>query len=248
MVALADIEPDSGYQRPTNAAQVQNIVRNFNEAKLGTLTVSNRGGRYYLIDGAHRSRALRKLGYTHAPCLVLTGLTYQQEADLFRSQSQNVRLLRPGDLFKAGLAAGDGQCLKIDSIVRANGFQIGGDSKNFYKIAAFHTLFSITEDYGYEVLDDTLFLIAGTWNGIPKASQSESLLGVAEFVHRYGIADFEGRLREKFSVIWYDYTEAMRVRGSIGSGPSRKKFCQTLVEHYNRGLARNSKKRLKWEG
>jgi hypothetical protein len=237
----------SDYQRVTNNAQVANIVKRFDEAKLGTLIVSERDGKYHIIDGAHRARALRNLGYTHAPCVVLTGLTYEQEADYFRKQNQDKRLLTPSDLFKAGLASGDDQCVKISKIVKANGFHIGKGNKDFYKLAAIHTLYTISEEYGYDVLDVTLFLIASTWSEIPRASQSESLLGVAEFVRRYGMADFSERLRDKFSIVWYDYSEAIRAHGSVGSTTSRKKFCRMLVEHYNKGIVHNSKKRLKWE-
>ena len=118
---------------------------------------------------------------------------------------------------------------------------------DFYKIAAIHTLYRISEDYGYDVLDITLFLIASTWGGIARASHSESLLGVAEFVNRYGIGEFVDRLGGKFNVIWYEYTEAMRVHGSVGTTTSRHKFCRILVQHYNKGINANSKKRLKWE-
>lgn len=237
----------SDYQRGTNARQVNNIVKKFDEAKLGTLTVSDRDGKYRLIDGAHRARALRILGYTHASCVVLTGLTYEQEADYFRRQNQDKRLLSPGDLFKAGLASGDELCVKISRIVKANGFHIGSGNGNFYDIASVQTLYKIVDDRGYDVLDNTLFLIANTWNGIAKASQRETLLGVAEFVHRYGIAEFADRMREKFSIVWYDYTEAMRVRGSANTASARDKYCRILVDHYNKGIVHNSKKRLKYE-
>lgn len=129
----------------------------------------------------------------------------------------------------------------------ANGFRIGRGSQNFYNIASILTLFTIVGDFGYPVLDDTLCLIANTWSGIARASQSECLLGVAEFVHRYGMADFAERMRDKFSVVWYDYSEAMRNRGSAGSSASRKKFCRALVEQYNKGIRRNCKKYLVWE-
>jgi len=246
LVALKDIE-SCGYQRATNPTQVANIVKRFDEAKLGTLTVSNRDGRYYLIDGAHRKNALNILGYTHAPCVVLTGLTYEQEAEYYRMQNQDKRLLTPGDLFKAGLASGDERCVAINRIVKSNGFQVGKGDKDFYRIAAIHTLYTICEDYGYDVLDVTLFLIANTWAGIARASHSECLLGVAEFVNRYGMADFAERLHDKFIVIWHDYSESMRFQGSIGSAISRVKFCKTLVGHYNKGIRRDSKKHLKWE-
>jgi hypothetical protein len=246
-IPLIKIE-SSDYQRITNARQVTSIANNFDEAKLGTLTVSHRDGKYYLIDGAHRSRALRILGYTHALCIVITGLTYEQEADYFRMQNQDKRPLTPGDLFKAGLASGDEQCKKINHIVKANGFHIGTGRKDFYRLMSIHALYAISEDLGYKVLDDTLFLLANTWSGITKASQSETLLGVAEFVHRYGIAEFAERMRDRFAAVWYEYTEAMCVHGSIGSTTPRIKYCRILVEHYNKGIHHNSKKHLKWEG
>ena len=248
LVALSEMEPESGYQRATNPKQVENIVNKFDETKLGTITVSERDGKYHIIDGAHRSKALRRLGYTHAPCIVLSGLTFEQEAEYFRNQNQDKRLIKPMEFFKAGLMSGDEQCVNIYRIVRSNGFNIGNGNKDFLKIGAIQALFTITDEYGYEVLDDTLCLLACTWSGVAKASQAESLLGVAEFVSRYGIVDFAERMKDKFSVVLYDYNDAMRVRGSAASATSRKKFCYILVKHYNKGLANNSKKRLKWEG
>ena len=46
-----------GYQRPTNTAQVEKIAANFDEAKLGLPIVSERDGKYHLLDGAHRTAA-----------------------------------------------------------------------------------------------------------------------------------------------------------------------------------------------
>ena len=243
-IPLTSIEP-SDYQRTTNPRQVINIVKRFDEAKLGTLTVSFRGGKYYIIDGAHRLSALRSLKYSHALCEVLSGLTHEQEADYFRKQGQDKRALRPVDLFNAGIIAGDAKCININEIVKANGFQIGFSSKNHYLIGAIHALFSIVEDYGYEVLDDTLCLIANTWSGIGKATSGGVLLGVAEFVRRYGVAEFDKRLCDCFGVVWYEYKEAMR--GAQYTLKARKHFCRILVEQYNKGLGPRSKKRLIWE-
>ena len=246
LLPLANLEP-SAYQRPTKDWRVRDIVNEFDEAKLGTLTVSYRDRKYYLVDGAHRSRVLRCLGYTHASCVVLTGLTYEMEAEYYRLQHENTCDLTPGDKLKGGIASKDELCVTVDKIVTANGFQIGKGNKDFYKIAAIKTLFTMAEDYGYAVLDETLFLIANTWAGIPRASSSECLLGVAEFVSRYGLASFAERLHDKFSLIWYEYTEAMRYQGSTGTAVSRYKFCRILVEPYNKGIVHNSKQRLKWE-
>ena len=242
-VPLAKIEP-SDYQRSTKSAQVESIIKNFDEAKLGTLTVSLRDEKYCIIDGAHRLSALRALKYTHALCEIISGLTFEQEADYFMRQNQDKRPLKPVDLFKAGIIAGDEKCLGINEIVKANSFSIGFAYKNFYQIGAIHALFSIVEDYGFKTLDNTLCLLANTWAGIAKATSGDCLLGVAEFVHRYGVGEFDKRLSDSFPVVWYEYKET--VRRTQKSSKARKSFCRILVEHYNKGLGARSKKRLKW--
>ena len=75
------------YQRATSGRQVEKIISEFDEARLGVLTVSLRDGHLHVVDGLHRSLALKTLGYTHAYSMVLTGLTYEQEAHLFRRLS-----------------------------------------------------------------------------------------------------------------------------------------------------------------
>ena len=243
-IELAKIEP-SIYQRPTKSAQVESIIENFDEARLGTLTVSRRDGRYYAIDGQHRLLALRTLGYTHAICEILTGLTKEQESEYFRRQKENSRALRPLDLYKAGLIAKDEKCLQIDEIINDHSFQIGFDHNDFYQIGAIQALFTIVDDYGFVVFDNTLYFLIQTWAGIPAAVYSESLLGVAEFINRYGDAAFSGRLFGCFAAVWHEYREV--VRKTTSSQKARKHFCRILVDFYNKGLARNSKKRLAWE-
>lgn len=239
-----------GYQRPTNTAQVDKIAGQFDEAKLGLPIVSERGGKYHLLDGAHRVAALRKIGYTHAMCNVLTGLTYQDEADYFRTQNQNTRPLTKYNLFKAGLEAGEEICVKIDEITRANGFTVGMSASRFNNIAAIYALTTICSVYGFEVLDSTLALIRATWEGINNATRREFLVGVAEFVHRYGTVKFADRMRFKnLAAIWQDYLAETSHANRQASDPAmRKAFCRVLVRYYNQGLAANSRNRLSLEG
>jgi len=247
-IALADMVAQSGYQRPTSPPQVKTITDNFDESRLGILTVSHRDGKYHLIDGSHRSHAMRNHGYTHATCIVLTGLTYEQEAELFSRQNENKRMLKPLDLFKSGLEANDELAVRINEVVGENGFQIGsGGKKNYRKITAIMALYAIAGEYGIYVLDDTLCLIDCTWSGFTKATQSMALLGVAEFVSRYGMVEFSDRLRDKCLTVWYEYEEEMRNRSSDRIISPRDRFCRLLVLHYNAGLGSKSKKRLVWE-
>jgi len=248
MIPIAELQT-GGYQRPTNQSQVDRIAAAFDEAKLGMPIVSLRDGRYHLLDGAHRIAALRKLGYTHAMCIVLKGLTYQDEADYFRTQNRNSRSLTKINLFKAGLEANDPMYIAIDRICRANGFIVGTSSNRFNTLAAIYALSTICTVYGYDVLDSTLSLIRGTWEGVNNATRREFLMGVAEFVHRFGTVKFAERMRFKnIAAIWQTFLAENGCCVRQSSDPAmRKAFCRVLVRFYNKGLASNSKKRLVME-
>jgi len=238
-----------GYQRPTNTAQVEKIAAHFDEAKLGLPIVSARDGQYHLLDGAHRVAALRKIGYTHALCIVLTGLSYQDEAEYFRTQNHNSRPLTKYNLFKAGLESGDELCVQIDRITRANGFTVGMSYRNFNSIAAIFALTTVCTVYGFQTLDDTLRLLRETWEGVSNVTRREFLLGTAEFVHRFGAAQFPERMRFKsIAEIWQDYlAETIHLNRATSDPAMRRAFCRVLVRHYNKGLSANSKKRLVME-
>ena len=241
----------AGYQRSTNTRQVNRIAREFDEAKLGFLVASHRDGQYYLLDGAHRAAALRKLGYSHAKCIILEGMTYEREAEYFRTQNANRRPLSQYNLYVAGLEAKEESYVKIDAVLKVNGFEIGTQSRNFGIINAFHALKTVAENYGYETLDATLRLIRKTWEGVLLATNREFIVGVAEFISRFGAADFANRLGQKpVGAIWQDY---LMIIGRHASRPSdnpdmRKIFCSVLVNHYNKGLSSKSRQRLKLEG
>ena len=104
------------------------------------------------MDGAHRLAALRRLNYTHAVAQIQFGLSAKQDADYFSRQGQDKRALRPIDILKAGIIAGDEKCVRISEIVKSNNFQIGFSYKDFHQIGAINALFAIVEDYGFENL------------------------------------------------------------------------------------------------
>jgi hypothetical protein len=179
---------------------------------------------------------------------VLTGLTYEQEAELFARQNEDARKLTMLDYYKAGVIAKNDVCLRIEKILSDNGFQIG-KGNDFKKISAVQTLNIILDEYGDKVLDETLCLIANTWNGLPRVTTRDFLIGTAEFVHRYGMRDFAERLKDKYAIICYEYGEAVRRRALLINTHNtiRRNFCRVLVDQYNKGLRSNQKAYLKWE-
>ena len=88
--------------------------------------VSHRAdGTYAVLDGQHRLTALRRLGYDAANCIVLEGMTIQQEADYFRRQNENKQSLRINDTFNASLWAEDAESLRIKELMDKYGFRHG---------------------------------------------------------------------------------------------------------------------------
>ena len=75
-----------GYQRTVQEKDLAKLLREWDNRVLEPLLVSFRDGKYYVIDGQHRLAAIRRMNDGKdaiIPCTVLTGLTYEDEADLF---------------------------------------------------------------------------------------------------------------------------------------------------------------------
>jgi len=228
----------SEYQRPTSDRQVDSIAQEFDPVKAGLIIVSERDGKLYLMDGAHRVGAMRKKQIPYCPALILTGLTYEEEADYFRRQGENTRRLSNYDRFRAGLEARDPVNIEIAQIVKKHDFVMSSSARMAKKLTAVQTVATIYRKYGAATLDKTLMLIRQTWDGCDNSTKNECLMGVAEFISRFGTIDFVERFSQiRFSQIYQRYQ--MTRDGT----PNGKAFCRALVQKYNENL-RNGKKKL----
>jgi hypothetical protein len=185
VIPTKQLMTDTRYQRELDERHVARIVNNFDPNKLGTLHVSDRGkAKYPVFDGQHRLAALRKLGIEKAPCLVYSGLSAEQEAELFSRQGDR-RKVHTIDLFRAAVFAGEPEATAIMEIVQRRGYTIENVSNKGRNIYAVQALRWIYRRGGGEALDQTLGLIE-CWNGDPKATDSILLRGVCVLLERYG--------------------------------------------------------------
>jgi len=119
-----DIHIDHSYQRQTNLARVNQIVRNFTPNAIGTVYLSMRDdSTLHIIDGAHRLLALRKLGLDDYPinAQVFFGLTPKEEAELFVIMNEARVKPRRHELHKASVTAQDPLAIEIDNIITSLG-------------------------------------------------------------------------------------------------------------------------------
>lgn len=241
------------YQRLLHSDEVEKIVKDFKPEKLGVLVVSERSdGRFAVIDGQHRMISLRRLGYKYAICVVVHGLSVQDEAYNFTHQRDNTKNLTARDRFKSSVIAGEEESTKINYILTKNGYstEAGGQGARIEAVAA---LSKVAQLYSYEVLDQVLAFTNTTWPGDRKAVQREILVAFAEFVSRFNISNSE--MQARFGEQSPDGL-IRQIRQAINSatGASGKSIygkqerftaCGILVNCYNKGFGSKSKKRLR---
>lgn len=118
-------------QRSLNQARVDRLVAEFNEEQLGTPTVSERGGHFFVIDGQHRIEALKLWigeGWEaqQVQCWTYTGLTEEEEADKF-DRLNDVLVVHAFDKFRVRITAGRDVETDIDRVVRSQGLVVSRD-------------------------------------------------------------------------------------------------------------------------
>lgn len=124
-VPIAKMKVNPLAQRDINPARVDHLAADLNLEDLGTPTVNERDGHFYLIDGYHRVEALKQVGWgdQQIQCWTYVGLTEDQEADKFRKLNDTLTVTA-FDRFKIGVTAGYPDETEIDRIVRAQGLVV----------------------------------------------------------------------------------------------------------------------------
>ena len=105
-----------------------------------------------------------------------------------------------------------------------------GPSATPGNICAVSTLENIFDKYGYDVLDRTLLLCIGTWEGAKQSLSANMLNAVARLIYVYGDTLSNERFKEKLSRVSakeISRTARDRRNGSLG-------YAEALVIEYNR--------------
>ncbi len=133
-IALGKMVTSAKSNRPLRPARVNKLVAEMDLDQIGMLVLSERDGKFYIVDGQHREKALEKwLGpgweSQQVECRVYTGLTEQQEANLF-DRLNDVLTVSTYDKFTVRIAAGRPVETAILNIVEAAGLKVSAHAKN----------------------------------------------------------------------------------------------------------------------
>ena len=113
------LDVDYSYQR-VRSSHVNDIFDNWDDDLCDFLIVSYRDGIFYIIDGQHRYYAALTKGIKNLPCIIMMGLTMEDEARLFVNINLPRKSLNPYDTYKANIANGNESIpeVKIDMTIK----------------------------------------------------------------------------------------------------------------------------------
>lgn len=242
---------DRSYQRDRIVMPwVRKIAAGFDPDKFHPLIVSARpDGRFAVIDGQQRLAAIDLMGWLDQllPCQVYEGLTVVEEAALFYSQDEKVRLTRY-DLHRAGVTASREVETTIQGILDATGYRPGG-GHDAGEIGALHAVYAIYRESNEETAKHVLRILATAWRPREWQPNGAAIKGVKAFLVRYKEHENyeERRLLTTLESmppkeLWSEANKAMGYfRGAIGTNAAR-----VLTRQYNKAL--RSRRLPDWDG
>lgn len=153
-VPVALMAIDTAYQRETRQRVLTRLIAEFDIERCGILTVSERDGLYYVVDGQHRYLAARANGIKELCCEIRRGLSPYQEAEIFARQNVNVTKLRPVDMYKAECFVNrpDSLYVTINEGIAKYGFKVSSSTS----VKGFHSLTHLARSlalFGSDFLD-----------------------------------------------------------------------------------------------
>ena len=239
-IPIKNLVSNQEYQRNLSVAHVQRTVKNFDLYQINPVKVSRRDGINYVFNGQHTIEIIAIVsGSRETPvwCMIYDDLEYTQEADIFANQLKYVKSLLPFEIFMANVEAGNDDQLIIKSLVESYGLFISYN-KIPNGICAVACLEYIYKKFGFHVLDRTLRLSVGTWEGDYNSLSSNMLKGIAHLIVAFGDVLKDDIFKEKvgiFSSKEIGRTAKERKAGSLG-------YSESMLIAYNKKM----KAPLKW--
>lgn len=227
------------YQRPVEQKNVDKLIRNWNSRELYPVIVSFRDGKFNVVDGQNRIAAMRQMaggGDVIVPCMIYTGMTYEQEAELYAKLDKGKRPLTPRQHTKALVESGsDAKIMEIKCLVEEVGFvwALGEPTGEPFEIAPIRALINAHQLLGGEAFARMLSLLAGAWQGTPNSLRASMLSGMALFVKTYE-GDLSDRtfIRRMSAVSPEEIIRLGRIETDVGL-----RFARIILDKYNSGGA-----------
>lgn len=222
---------DQTVQGALQGKRVEKIINDFREDQVGILIVSRReNGQLVVLDGFHRSTALKRLGVEKVMCQVYEGLTLREEAEKYLYLNKERKQPRAVDDYKVSLVAGDETILAIQSILQQ--FEVKVDYGAF---TSPKSIVSIYENFGPSILSLTLEIYIESWG--KSNLQGKFINELAKFINynyeKVNIKKLQASLKShKFEKVKDDIDKLIAIKTAR---TKIQAFQQCLYQYYNQG-------------
>ena len=225
------------YQRPVEQKDVDRIIREWNSREITPVVVSFRDGKFNVVDGQHHIEAMRqKAGGRDVivPCIIHTGMTYEDEAALYARLDRDKKRLTLRQHTKAVVEAGsDAKVMEVKRLTEEVGFvwALKEPTGEPFEIAPIRALLNAYQLLGGEAFARMLSLLAGAWQGTPNSLKASMLSGMALFVKTYETELSDRAFIRRMSIVSPE--EIIRL-GRIETDVALR-FARIILDKYNSG-------------
>ena len=238
-----ELEVDKSYQLPVNGRRVRMIVDAFDPRLLDAIKVSYRSGRYYIIDGQHRTAACTTMNNGNPVQMyakIYFDLTKEQEAYLFAKQTGVTR--KPGFVptLNALLLSEDTESLDFVAVTESAGFSLAldGEALGEWRIGAVRKAYEYYRKLGRDAYFDMLLVLANWQNGSIDSLRKEIIGGLGMFFKTYAGKFEQKRLLAR--LIGKDvFFVTQRTNGFTRNVD--KRYAQAFADVYNHGLTQKNR-------
>lgn len=227
------------YQRPVEQKDVDKIIREWNGREITPVVVSFRDGKFNVVDGQHHIEAMRqKAGGRDVivPCIIHTGMTYEQEAELYARLDRDKKRLTLRQYTKAVVEAGsDANIMEVKRLTEEVGFiwALGEPTGEPFEIAPIRALINAHRLLGSEGFSRMLTLMAGAWRGMPNSLKASMLSGMALFLKTYEAELNDWTFIRRMSIVSPEEIIYLgRIETDVGL-----RFARIILDKYNGGGA-----------
>ena len=240
-IPIKNLVSNQEYQRNLSISHIRRTIEKFDLYQINPIKVSRREGINYVFNGQHTIEIIATVsGSREVPvwCMIYDDLEYKHEADIFANQQECQKPLSPYEIFMANVEAGNNDQLLIKSLVESYNMRLS-QVKATCSICAIGCLEHIYHKYGFHVLDRTLRLSIGTWEGDYYSLSANMLKGIAFLIVAFGDSLKDDTFKEKvgvFSAKDIGRVAKERKAGSLG-------YAEAMLITYNKKM----KAALQWQ-
>jgi hypothetical protein len=118
LIGKNKLHVDHSYQRDSNNARAVNLAKNWSWIACGVITVADRDGQYFVIDGQHRVMAAKKrTDIDILPCIVFETKSINEESNGFFNANTNRRMPAIVDKWRSKLLSRDPSFIYLDNLL-----------------------------------------------------------------------------------------------------------------------------------